>query len=213
MTLWLLVIAVGAYHGLNPGMGWPLALSNGLFQRSPRAVVTAMGPLALGHFLAMGAVLLPFSLLVAYVAWARPIRLGAALIVVAFGAWRLFQTRHPRLLARIKPNRLALWSFLMATAHGAGLMLIPVMLGLCMAPHAAGGDAMDALMRSGPLVATAVALVHTLAMLAAGGALALAVYRWLGPRAIGAAWFNLDRAWAASLILAGAAGCAVAWSS
>ena len=65
MTLWLIVIAIGAYHGLNPGMGWPLAVSNGLFQRSSRAVVAAMGPLALGHFLAMAAVLLPFSLLAA----------------------------------------------------------------------------------------------------------------------------------------------------
>lgn len=208
---WLLVVALGVYHGLNPGMGWPLAVSNGLFKRSSRAVVAAMGPLALGHFLAMAAVLLPFSLLAAYLDFARPIRVAAALLVVAYGVWRLVDRRHPRRLARVRPDRLAFWSFLMATAHGAGLMLIPITLGLCTAaPH---GDSMDALMRSGPAVAMLVALVHTLAMLTAGGALALVVYRWLGPRAIGAAWFNLDRAWAASLVLAGAAGCAVALAS
>ena len=204
MHLWLLVVAIGAYHGLNPGMGWPLAVSNGLFRRSQSAVVAAMAPLALGHFLAMAAVLLPFSLLAAYLDWARPIRIGAAALVVAFGLWRLVDARHPRLLARIRPNRLALWSFLMATAHGAGLMLIPITLGLCATPAHAG--AVEALMRSSIVAATVVALVHTIAMLTAGGALALAVYRWLGPRAIGAAWFNLDRIWAASLILAGAAG-------
>ena len=208
MSVWLLVIAIGAYHGLNPGMGWPLAVSHGLFQRSAGAVIAAMGPLALGHFLAMAAVLLPFSLLAAYLDFARPIRIGSALIVLAFGLWRLVDTRHPRMLARVRPNRLALWSFLMATAHGAGLMLVPVTLGICAArPHAA---TIDALMHSGPVAAIAVAAMHTLAMLTAGGVLAFVVYRWFGPRAIGASWFNLDRAWAVSLVLAGAAGFAAA---
>ena len=101
MTVWLLVVAIGAYHGLSPGMGWPLAVSNGLFQRDARAVVLAMGPLALGYFLAMAAVLLPFSLLAGYLDFARPIRIGAALLVVGFGLWRLVDAPHPRLLALV----------------------------------------------------------------------------------------------------------------
>ena len=98
--LWLAVIASGLYHGVNPGMGWPLAVSAGLMERSPRALVAALGPLAAGHLLAMLLVILPFALLVAVVEWQRPIQIGASLLVIAFGLFRLANRRHPRVLAR-----------------------------------------------------------------------------------------------------------------
>ena len=99
--LWLAVIASGLYHGLNPGMGWPLAVSAGLMERSPRALVAALGPLAAGHLLAMLLVILPFALLVALVEWQRTIQVGASLLVIAFGLYLLVNRRHPRALARI----------------------------------------------------------------------------------------------------------------
>jgi hypothetical protein len=129
--LWLMVIASGLYHGLNPGMGWPLAVSAGLMERSSRALVAALGPLATGHLLAMLLVILPFALLVALVEWQRQIQIGASLLVIGFGIFRLVDRRHPRTLARIPPTQLGLWSFAVAIAHGAGLMLVPIYLGLC----------------------------------------------------------------------------------
>jgi hypothetical protein len=107
--LWLAVIASGLYHGLNPGMGWPLAVSAGLMERSPRALVAALGPLAAGHLLAMLLVILPFALLVALVEWQRTIQVGASLLVIAFGLYLLVNRRHPRALARISPSKQGQW--------------------------------------------------------------------------------------------------------
>ena len=127
---------------------------------------------------------------------------------VLFGIFKLIERRHPRALARIRPTQLAWWSFLMATAHGAGLMLVPFMLGLCgKAPEDAGHDSvMNYLAQSNVATAVAVAGVHTLAMMLAGVALAWAVYRYLGLQFLRRAWFNLDAVWGASLVIAGAAG-------
>ena len=137
--LWLAVIASGLYHGINPGMGWPLAVSAGLMQRSPRALAAALGPLAIGHLLAMLLVILPFALLVALVEWQRPIRIGASLLVISFGIYRLVDRRHPKALMRIRPTQLGLWSFAVAIAHGAALMLVPIYLGLCQGADADKG--------------------------------------------------------------------------
>lgn len=198
---WLGVLAFGAYHGLNPAMGWPLAVANGLSARRSRTVFATMLPLGAGHLLAMAVVLLPFALLAGYVDWSRPIRIGAAALVLLFGLWRLVDRRHPRFLARVPPARLAWWSFLMATAHGAGLMLLPITLGLCTPAAALGSNLATAL---------AVALLHSAAMLACGVTLAWLVYRWLGLRFITRSWFNLDAVWALSLIVTGAVGGAFA---
>jgi len=199
--LWLAVVASGLYHGANPGMGWPLAVSAGLMERSPRALVAALGPLTIGHLLAMAVVILPFALLVTLVAWQQPIRIGASVLVIGFGVFRLVNRRHPRALARIRPTQLGLWSFLMATAHGAGLMLVPVYLGLC---RAAGGDqAAGTLVGSDLGLGVLVSAVHSVAMVAAGGAFAWLVYRILGLKAVSRSWFNLDAVWAVSLILVG----------
>ena len=222
-ALWLTVVAVGVYHGINPAMGWPLAVANGMAARRGGAVFATLLPLGGGHFMAMAVVLLPFSWLGAYAEWGRAIRIVAGVLVLAFGVFKLIQRRHPRALARIRPTQLAWWSFLMATAHGAGLMLLPFMLGLCALPPLAGDAAtaaslpeaghtvvMNAMARSNLATAALVAAVHTLAMVLAGLAMAWAVYRWLGLRFLRSAWLNLDTVWGASLVVAGAAGVAMA---
>jgi hypothetical protein len=203
--LWLAVIASGLYHGVNPGMGWPLAVSAGLMERSSRALVAALWPLAAGHLLAMLLVILPFALLVALVEWQRQVQIGASLVVIAFGIFRLVDGRHPRALARIRPTQLALWSFAVAVAHGAALMLVPIYLGLCReAELDKGHEAVGALVNANLSMAVLVSVVHASAMIAAGGCLAWLVYRYLGLRFVSRSWFNLDTSWAVSLILVGA---------
>jgi hypothetical protein len=202
--LWLAVLASGLYHGLNPAMGWPLAVSNGLMERRPRALVFALACLAVGHVLAMFAVMLPFAMLAMLLAWQREIQLGASVLVMGFGVFLLIRRRHPRFLARIPPSRLALWSFAVAIAHGAGLMLVPVYLGLC---HAYGMDrghqAAEALIAANLNMAVLVSAAHAGAMILAGGLLAWLVYRYLGLRFVSRSWFNLDAIWAWSLLLVG----------
>ncbi|MGO1077147.1 hypothetical protein [Inquilinus sp. CA228] len=206
--LWLAVVASGLYHGINPGMGWPLAVSAGLMERSPRALVAALGPLTIGHLLAMAVVILPFALLVTLVAWQQPIRIGASLLVIGFGVYRLVNRRHPRALARIRPTQLGLWSFAVAMAHGAGLMLVPIYLGLC---RVAGTDQAAGALIGGDLgMGVLVSAVHSLAMVAAGGAFAWLVYRYLGLKAVARSWFNLDTVWAGSLVLVGGLSLALA---
>ena len=204
-ALWWSVAALGAWHGLNPAMGWPLAVANGLSERRGAAVVTTIVPLAAGHLLAMAVVLLPFAALGALLAWQRPIRIAAGLLVAAFGVWRLIDRRHPRFLARVRPTQILLWSFLMATAHGAGLMLLPLALGLCM--PGASETLVPAVAVAG---AAAVAAVHTAAMMSTGLGAAWIVYRWLGLKALSRAWIDLDLVWGASLVVAGAASAAIA---
>jgi hypothetical protein len=208
--LWLAVVVSGVYHGVNPGMGWPLAVSAALMDGGRRALLRALGALAAGHFLAMIGILLPFVAMTVLVEWQRGIRIGAALLVSGLGLWLLVNRRHPRFLARVAPSRLALWSFLAATAHGAGLMLVPVYLGLCGAGTDSGHLAAAALMARNVGVSLAVAIVHTAAMIASGGAIAVAVHRWLGLRFLSRSWFNLDLVWALSLVLVGAASLALA---
>ncbi|HEY1927879.1 MAG TPA: hypothetical protein VGG92_10480, partial [Caulobacteraceae bacterium] len=137
----------------------------------------------------------------------RQIRIGAALLVIAFGLWLLVRRRHPRFLARIRPTQLALWSFAVAMAHGAGLMLLPIYLGLC-GPH--DHEAAARLAGHNLALALAVSAVHTTAMILTGGALALAAYAWLGPRLISRTWLNLEPVWAASLMAVGGVALAFA---
>lgn len=222
-ALWLTIVAIGLYHGLNPAMGWPLAVANGMAARRSSAVFATVLPLGGGHFAAMAVVLVPFAWLSWYVEWSRAIRIGAGALVVLFGIFKLIERRHSRALARIRPTRLAWWSFLMATAHGAGLMLLPFMLGLCItapapvdATDAVGlferghATVMNYLAQSNVAVAVTVAAVHTLAMMLAGLGMAWVVYRYLGLRFLRRAWLNLDAVWGVSLIIAGATGAGLA---
>jgi hypothetical protein len=195
-------------------MGWPLAVSAGLMERRSRAVAAALWPLTVGHLLATLVVILPFSLLVALVQWQRPIQTGASLLVIGFGTFRLVNRRHPRVLARIRPTQLGLWSFAVAVAHGAGLMLVPIYLGLCRAADLdRGHEAAGALINNDLGMAVLVSVVHSVAMIAAGGVLAWLVYCYLGLKFVARSWFNLDATWAFSLILVGALSFAIGLAS
>jgi hypothetical protein len=203
--LWAAIVASGLYHGINPGMGWPLAVAAGLMDKSARALLAALVPLSAGHLLAMLVMLLPFAVLLAFAEWERQIQAGASLLVIAYGVLRLIYPRHPRVLARIKPAQLALWSFVVAIAHGAGLMLVPIYLGLCeSAGLDSGHQAAATLIGANLAMALIVSVVHTVAMISAGGGAAWLVYRYLGLQYLSRSWFNLDAVWALSLILVGA---------
>jgi len=208
---WIAVLGLGLFHGLNPGMGWLFAVSNGMQTRSAAGVFAALPPLAFGHLLAIAAVLLPVSLLALYVAHFAWLRLLTGLSLVGFGIYKLVDARHPRLLARIGRRHLVLWSFLMATSHGAGLMLAPFVLDLqharlaLPAPLHHAGHALE----GGLATAVMATLLHTLAMIATSGAIAWLVYRWFGLRLLQKSWFNLDLLWAWLLILTGILAVAV----
>ena len=215
--LWFAVLGLGVYHGINPAMGWPLAVANGLSERRGGAVFTTLLPLGAGHLLAMAVVLIPFALLSWYVEWSRAVRFGAGALVLLFGLYRLIEGRHPRFLMRVRPSQLTWWSFLTATAHGAGLMLVPITLSLCLptATEPASAGAMGTLMgalSSSVAIAVAVALLHTAAMIVSGVTIAWMVYRYLGLRFVKRGWFNLDAVWGISLVLTGAVSCALAWT-
>lgn len=211
-ALWWAVIFSGIYHGVNPGMGWPLAVSAALFERKKSAMIKASAMLATGHFLAMIVILLPFSMMYFFVNNEREIRMGAGALVIAMGIYLLINRRHPKILARIHPAKLGLWSFLAATAHGAGLMLVPIYLGICgllvlgESVSGTGHAAAQVLMSSNIVTAFLVAATHTFAMTFAGAAIALFVYNWFGLKFISKSWFNLDLIWAFSLIIVGAFG-------
>ncbi len=211
-ALWWAVIFSGIYHGVNPGMGWPLAVSAALFERKKSAMIKASAMLATGHFLAMIVILLPFSMMYFLVNNEREIRMGAGVLVIAMGIYLLINRRHPKILARIHPAKLGLWSFLAATAHGAGLMLVPIYLGICgllvlgESVSGTGHAAAQMLMSSNIVTAFLVAATHTFAMTFAGAAIALFVYNWFGLKFISKSWFNLDLIWAFSLIVVGAFG-------
>jgi hypothetical protein len=162
----------------------------------------------------MFVVMLPFALLVALVAWQQQIQIGASLLVIGFGIFRFVNRRHPRVLARIRPTQLGLWSFAVAIAHGAGLMLVPIYLGLCRADeldkaHEAAGTLINANLG----MAVLVSVIHSLAMITAGGFLAWLVYRYLGLKFVSRSWFNLDATWAFSLVLVGALSLAISLAS
>jgi hypothetical protein len=205
--LWLAVILSGVYHGINPGMGWPLAVSAGLMGNGSGDLVRALGLLAIGHVLAMLGILLPFAAMATLVIWQREIRIAAGLIVIGAGVYFFINRRHPKFLSRIPPAQIASWSFGAAMAHGAGLMLVPIYLGLCgLQKLDAGHSAAASLMAGNFAIAVAVATVHTAIMILIGGFAAFAVYRWLGLKFISKSWFNLDVVWALSLILVGTVG-------
>jgi hypothetical protein len=197
---WITLLALGAWHGVNPGMGWLFAVSRGLQERRGGAVVGALPPIALGHALAIAVALIVVAIARASVplAW---LRWATAAILVGFGASRLVRHRHPRWVGmRVGFRDLTVWSFLMATAHGAGLMVAPLFVvdGARPSCHADAGVVL-----SGPLDYLAATAAHTAAMLAVAGGIALFVYYKLGLALLRRAWFNLDWLWALALIAAG----------
>ena len=151
-------------------------------------------------------ILLPFSMMLFLTEWETDIRIGAGILVIGMGTYLLINRRHPKFLARVHPAKLGLWSFLAANAHGAGLMLVPLFLGICALDADTGHKAAEALMSGNILTAFFVALAHTSAMTLAGGVIALTIYLWLGLKFLSKTWFNLDLVWAVSRVFVGAFG-------
>ena len=191
---WFATLAVlGMYHGINPAMGWLFAVALGLQERRRSAVLRALPLIALGHEASVGLVVLLVSGL-QFVAAPDLLRAFGAVALIAFGTFKFVKPRsHPRWVGlRVSPRELVLWSFLMSTAHGAGLMLFPVFIA-----HDHPG--------TGSLIADSVAIVvHTSAMLVAMGVVAVLVYDRLGLGVLRKAWLNLDRVWATAVVAAGA---------
>jgi hypothetical protein len=210
---WLALAALGAGHGLNPGMGWLFAVALGMQEGRTRAVWRALSPLALGHALAIGAAVLAAALLgrllpPSALRWI----IGGSLL--GLGALRLLRHRHPRYGGmRVGFRELTTWSFLMATAHGAGLMVLPLLVGGSDAgghPGPSGAHAMhlaaaSVVPVSGPLGAGLWATaMHTAGYLLVTGLIAVVVYRKLGLRMLGTMWINLDLIWGGALLVTGA---------
>jgi hypothetical protein len=195
---WAALALLGVYHGVNPGMGWLFAVGRGLQERRRSAVLGALLPIALGHEASIVLVVVAVVLTQALVP-PHTVRLVAALVLVAFGVWTLVRPRrHPRGFGmRVGVPGLAAWSFLMSSAHGAGLMVAPVLLGLPVA------DQYGDLRQLGTTAALA-ATVHVAAMLTTMALVAVVVYEKLGLGLLRRSWFNLDLAWSVALLLAGA---------
>ena len=200
-ALWLMLL-LGAYHGINPGMGWLFAVALGMQEQKGSAVAMALVPIALGHALAIGCVVLGAALL----GMALPreaIRFPVAALLFGLGIYSLVRHRHPRWVRmQVGFRDLTVWSFLMASAHGAGLMLLPVLLGSRAAEaadHAAGHPHMSA--AASPLAALLATAVHTAAYLAVTGFIAWVVYSKFGLAILRKAWLNLNLVWAAALVV------------
>jgi hypothetical protein len=211
---WIAVAALGAYHGVDPSMGWLFAVALGMQERRRAKVLAAVVPIALGHLVSIAAV-------VVLVGWARftaasdVLRPAGAALLIVFGAFRYLRPRaHPRWVAmRVKWHELALWSFLMASAHGAGLMLFPILMDL-----PGGADSQEHAMHHGlmhhsmvvpgagsmPIAeGAAVVVLHTASMAIVMAIIAIVVYDRVGLAFLRSAWINLDTIWAAALIAAG----------
>jgi hypothetical protein len=194
---WLVLIGLGAFHGLNPAMGWLFAVALGLYRRSRRVVLVSLIPIALGHAAAIA--------LVVYAAIALGMatdqgafRIVAGLLLIAWGAYHATYGHRHRLRIGMRTGLLglAVWSFAMAMVHGAGMMLIPVLM-----PLAQSGDHAHHMPAAASLgIAALAVLVHSLAMLLTTGAVALAVYEWVGLDFLRRGWINLDLIWTAALI-------------
>jgi len=196
---------LGAFHGLNPAMGWLFAVALGLQRKSRGAVLQALLPIAAGHALSVAVVIVAISVLRVFFD-ITVLEISAAVVLIAFGLYRLLARHRGRAGMQVSGAQLLLWSFLMATAHGAGLMLIPVLLGMPIAAaHSEHSHHMAAFSSVGPSVSTVlVALgVHTLAMLAAAGAVAIVVYEWAGLAFLRRSWINIDLIWVFALLGAG----------
>jgi hypothetical protein len=203
---WLALVGLGAFHGLNPAMGWLFAVALGLQQHSRAAVLKALLPIAAGHAVSVGLIALIASGLRALLEL-RALQLGAAATLIGLGLYRLLARHRGRIGMQVSAAQLSFWSFLMATAHGAGLMLLPVLL--AMPPGAvagAGGHAhqhdIGAIGNTAGIALAAVG-VHTLAMLCVAAGVGMLVYEWVGLAFLRRGWINLDLLWVFALLAAG----------
>lgn len=198
---WLALAGLGAYHGLNPAMGWLFAVALGLQERKRSAVLRALPAIALGHETSIAAVAAILALAQVFTA-ADLLRPLGAIGLVLFGIFKLVKPRaHPRWVGlRVGPKDLVVWSFLMSSAHGAGLMLIPVLLGL---PATSTGEDLPGISLNTLATDLAAVTVHSAAMLLVMAVIALVVYERLGLNVLRKAWLNVDLVWSVAVIAAG----------
>ena len=197
-ALWPTLFLLGAYHGINPGMGWLFAVARGMQEHRTRAVAWSLPPIALGHALSVGAVLLIARL--AQVALPLMyIRIAVAVALVGLGVYKLIRSRHPRWGGmQVGFRDLTIWSFLMASAHGAGLMVLPVMLAGPHTHHMAASQGANS--------GVSATLIHTLGYFTVTAGVALLVYQKFGLAMLRRSWFNLDLIWAIALVVTGIVG-------
>ena len=197
---WLALSGLGAFHGLNPAMGWLFAVALGLHRQNRRIVLLSLLPIALGHAVSIAVVTLAVVLL-GFVIDLRLISIGAGVMLVGWAVYHTLYGHRHRVRVGMQTGLagLGLWSFLMATAHGAGLMLVPVILPTVGHDMAGMGHGMAGSLSS-VLVAT---LIHTGAMLVVTGVVAVAVYEWVGLAFLRRGWINMDIIWTAALVIAG----------
>src|SRR5258708_4861493 len=196
---WLALAGLGAFHGLNPAMGWLFAVALALHRHSRRLIWLSPLPIAFGHALSIAVVAGAF-VLAGLAIDLRALRIGAGLILIGWALyyWRYGHRHRVRIGMQAGLAALAVWSFLMATTHGAGLMLWPVLMPLCFATASEPTS-------SGPFLTALLGVgIHTLAMLIVSTAVAVAVYEWIGLEILRHAWLNLDLIWTLALLLAGA---------
>lgn len=206
---WNAMLALGAYHGINPGMGWLFAVALGMQQRSARGVWGALPPIALGHAAAVG-VVVAAAALAGVVVPMSVLKVAIATMLIAIGGYRLWRHRHPRFGGmQVGFRDLTVWSFLMASAHGAGFMLLPWVITMPSDVAAAAGDHAAhtmAMTTSAPWMSGVLAVAtHTLAYFVVMTLAAWFVYRKLGLAFLRTAWFNLDWVWAGALVVTGIA--------
>ena len=203
---WVALGLLGAYHGINPAMGWLFAVGLGMQDRDRRSVLRALPPIAIGHELALAVVTL-LVVVLGVVADAQTLHVGAAAVLIGFAVFRFAKPRwHPRWTRlRVGRRELAWWSFLMSSAHGAGLMVAPVLLGSggAATAHAHGGHEHADPTTLGPAEALLALTVHVGAMLAVMALVSLLVYDRLGVGVLRRAWLNSDHLWAAMFAVAG----------
>jgi hypothetical protein len=197
LTPWLILIGLGAFHGLNPAMGWLFAVALGLYRKSRAAVLLSLIPIALGHALSIAVVVYAVVGLGLAVD-PGTFRILAGLLLIAFALYHAIYGHRHRFRIGLNAGLAGLfaWSFVMATAHGAGMMLIPVLMPMTEGgPHAHHMPATSSF-----AIATLAVIVHSLAMLAVTGVVALVVYEWIGLDFLRRGWINLDLMWTAALI-------------
>jgi hypothetical protein len=210
---WLTLFGLGIFHGINPAMGWLFAVALGLQEQKRAAVLRALPPIALGHALSIG-IIIAAVLLARISVPHSTLKIAASAILFAFGLYRLVRSRHPNWVGmRVGFGDLTLWSFIMASAHGAGLMLVPLFLKSAQAPlapnvaamalhiHPSGELGFDSF--STPSLLTCSIAVHTLGYLLVTGLLAILVYEKLGVGILCRAWFNVDLIWMLALMITG----------
>jgi len=206
---WLAVFGLGMFHGINPAMGWLFAVALGLQDQKRAAVLRALPPMVVGHALSVGIIIA--AVLVARVSLPpRTLKIVAAAILFAFGLYRLLRSRHPNWVGmRVGFGDLTLWSFVMASAHGAGLMLVPFFL---QSPASAEAHHHEAHQMhawafanfSAPSLLIAAVVVHTLGYLLTTTLVAIVIYEKLGIAILRRAWFNIDLVWMLALMITGA---------